>query len=649
MLRYELKKMLLRRGGLLLVIGLLLTEGFLFCFTQPYDRELERNRSAYELYLRQVEGPLTQEKRSLLDAEITRLEQNRVNMETLKNDYYLARISQEEFQEQYEEYAPGEKVYIGFTKLYSQYIFVREDPARFFLYTGGWEVLLTDWEPDLLFLLVLVILLTPVFCEEFASNMDQMLLTQKRSARYSVIAKVSASALVTCVLAALLQLFALLQAGLVFGLPHGDYSLRSLMSFGDTSANLTLWQAFFLQFALKELGYLYAAVGILFLSVLLKKMSLTLTAGIALLPLPHLAVQQMGKFLPLPGPWALAVGSVYLQSDDAMAHIPTVTLFSAAVIGSMLWVIRRRNTNRQLVRHRWKKLLVLGCAAMLLTGCSRKTPTPVCFNYIDSQRYETERYLIEMQFCEDSGGFHYSLLEKATGKQIPFPLDPLNGQTVSCGWNFYGEGDSVYYIKTTTIYSDPFARKAAASYDTLVKLDLNTLDEQLIYQWDTDTRWFFGLLDRPGWEPYSYQLLFLHGKHMYYADNATICRMDLATGAWEIFSEDHSSMDIAYDGKYFYYLDPYSRLNRRDLDTGENQVVENVVAGRFLLTPKGIYFSNQQDWKALYLWEKTSGTIRKISDEIPAYMLWREGRLQITNPHSESFLLTEGNALLPAQ
>ncbi len=646
MLCWELKKMLLRRGGLFLILGLLLTEGVLLLFTQPYDRELETNRSSYTQYLRQVEGPLTEENRSFLDAEMARLEQNRVDTETLKNDYYTAQISEAEFREQFQEYAPGEAVYIGFTKLFSQYIFVREDPARFFLYTGGWEVLLTDWQPDLLFLLVLVILLTPVFCEEYASGMAQMLLTQKRSARYIVPAKVAA-VLVTCSLTAILQLYELLYASWVFGLPHGDYSLRSLMTFGATSGSLTLWQAFWLQFTLKELGYLFSAMLILFLSVLLKKVSLTLMAGIALLPLPHLAVQEIGDFLPLPGPWALAVGSIYLQSDEAQALIPQSVLNSAAMILGMLWVIRWRNANHQLTGA-WKKLFLLGCTAALLAGCTQAPETPVYYNSGDARVFESDRYRIEIRYGENYQELGYMLLNKGTGETVPFPLDALNGQSVSCGRNFYGEGDWVYYIKTTAMTSEPLGSSPAVSYDALMKLDLNTLQEQVLYQWNPDTRWFFGLLDRPCWEPQRCQLLFLHGGGMYYSDNAAICRMDLSTGAWEVFSDNRGSVEIAYDGQYFYYLDQYSRLNRQDLDTGENQVVDSVLTERFLLTPKGLFFLNKHDANALYLWDPETQAVHKIHDSSPMHLQWRDGRLQITGWDGKCFVLTDDDSLLPA-
>ncbi len=645
MLHYELRKILLRRGGWFLALGLLVTQGVLLYFTQPYDRELENNRAAYEQYLQQVSGELTDEKRCFLETEMIRLEQNRVNMESLKNDYFNGNVSEAEFRESFEEYAPGEEAYTGFTKLYAQYIFVREDPDRYFLYTGGWEVLLTNWKPDILFLLVLVLLLTPVFCEEYASGMDQMLLTQKRSAKLAVPAKIATAVLVTGTLTAILQLCALIYVDLFFGLPHGDYSLRSLMTFGSLSVDLNLWQAFWLQFGVKELGYIYMAVLILLLSVLLKRVSITLIAGIVLIPLPHLAMQKIESFITLPGPWSLAVGSIYLQNDVFLAILPQIVMQAIGIIVGMIWIISCKNTNHQVQKVHWKRLLFLTVPTLLLTGCTHKSDCQICYNSVDAQFYETERFKIEMEYGEDALDPGYTLLDKMSGKRMAFPLDVLNGQSISCGWNVYGEGNCIYYIKTTTIYEEPLTNGRATSFDTLVELDMNTMQEQVLYQWNQETRWFFGLLDRPAWEPGQVRLLFLHDGDMYYAENEAICRMDLATGAWEVFSDDRGSVDIAYDGEYFYYLDQYNCLNRKSLDTEMNHILEDIVTDRFLLTPDGIYFLNKQDGNALYLWNEDTATPCKICEETAMYMQWRNGALLLTSWDGRIFTLSENNGL----
>lgn len=182
MIRYEWKRLLLgRRGGLLIVLLLAVELTSTVLFTKPYNAVLEENRAVYDEYLAQVKGPLTPEKREYLENTMTSLNDAHVEAEQLKEDYFCGRISQEDYQTRWEALSPVAQRYVGFTELYSQYIFVREAPERSFLYTGGWEVLLTEHEPDYLFLLALVLLLTPIYCEEYGCAMHSLRLTLKKA------------------------------------------------------------------------------------------------------------------------------------------------------------------------------------------------------------------------------------------------------------------------------------------------------------------------------------------------------------------------------------------------------------------------------------------------------------------------------------
>ena len=180
MFRYEWKKLLhYRRGSLLIALFLVAELQALLLFTQPYDKVLEENRAVYDSYLALVEGSLTEDSREYIEGEMDRLNTVHRQMERLKTDYYSGAVTEAEFRTQFEALVDDDSAYTGFARLYRQYIFVRETEIRSFLYTGGWEVLLGNREPDYLFLLLMVFLLTPVFCQEYGSQMDQILLTQK--------------------------------------------------------------------------------------------------------------------------------------------------------------------------------------------------------------------------------------------------------------------------------------------------------------------------------------------------------------------------------------------------------------------------------------------------------------------------------------
>ena len=608
MIRYELKKLLVGRTGWLLILVLLIAElGSMLLFTKPYDSVLETNRTVYESYLAEVEGPLTEEKRSFLETEMERLNSVHEELEQLKQDYYSGRVTDEVYRETFDLLSAEDAKYTGFSKLYSQYIFVRESVDRSFLYTGGWEVLLADQAPDYLFLLVLIVLLTPIFCEEYSCRMHEILLTQKRSAKYQVAAKVSVAMSLALALTVLFQLADLVYCAARFGLSNGSFSLQSLHSFGTTAKQMTLWQAFCLQLALKAAGYLYAAIVILFLAVVLKKFALTLMASIAILLLPPLTTGGADSFLSVPGPWALTVGSIYLHGGEnelSWVQLGILLVISGIFVLLMLYGICRRNANWQLKRKSFRKIACLLCVLpMLLAGCGENKPA-VVYNRSQANHYETDVYSI-------TAGFEGATIpEKTTGNCYTFPLSPLEGEIVTCGNTIYGEGDTVWYLRTTTHHP-------SAGWDTihtdcdLVKLNLTTMEETVVYQWNEDWDWFFGLLDRSSPAPasFSVELLFIHKRQLYYVDTSqsTLNRMHVITGEHEVILNEMYSQDVAYDGTNLYYLDSYNRLVIHDLTTSDKRAIEEVVAKDFLLAQDGIYFRNRRDNSKTYYWDDIEG------------------------------------------
>lgn len=642
MFSYELKKLLhYRRGGLLIAVFLVAELLGTLLFTLPYDKELEANRDVYDSYLAQVEGPLTQEKRDYIEAEMERLQTVHQQMDGLKIDYYSGNITEEEYRTGFEGLVADDSAYPGFAKLYSQYIFVRETNARSFLYTGGWEVLLGDRKPDYLFLLLLIFLLTPIFCHEYTSQMDQILVTQKKSARCQWQTKVLMALTVTMILTAVLQLFRLIYCAAVFGLPHWDYSLQSVRSFGTTEKSLTLWQAFLLQFVLKELGYVYCTVLIMFLSVFFRKFNLSLMAGLAVLPLPFLTVNKPAAFMRIPGPWALTTGSIYLNPSvsykDAMTgehkflftemtrgQLGLLLACVAGILTLMIAFIRAKNMNYHTKRSKRKLIAAASVVSLLLGGCTG-AQNEVTYNSNHASWFENKDYLIF------SYGLNSSvLIDKQTGENYQFPLSAYSGETVSAKGYFYEEDGKLYYLKTTELKPSG-GSEIILSLPVMAELDLETMGERVYYQWGTDRDWFFGLLELPQVEESAFyvQEFFLHGNHIYYLRNGESYRMNRFTGAYEPYLDLPNATNIAYDGQYVYYTDVYNRLAIRDLDSGEEWTVEAVVANDFLLTPEGIYFLNRRDKDTLYYWNEETGEACKI-DDTPAYWLyWDEHYLWI--------------------
>ena len=133
----------------------------------------------------------------------------------------------------------------------------------------------------------------------------------------------------------------------------------------------------------------------------------------------------------------------------------------------------------------------------------------------------------------------------------------------------------------------------------------------MVYQWNEDWDWFFGLLDRSSPAPasFSVELLFIHKRQLYYVDTSqsTLNRMHVITGEHEVILNEMYSQDVAYDGTNLYYLDSYNRLVIHDLTTSDKRAIEEVVAKDFLLAQDGIYFRNRRDNSKTYYWDDIEG------------------------------------------
>ena len=646
MLRTEWKKMLQYRKGAWLVALFLLAEliGLLF-FTQPYDRELEENRAVYNKYLVRVEGSLTRQKQDYIESEMERLSQVHRTMGSVEAGYYAGTVTEAEYRAQFEALAAEASDYTGFSKLYSQYIYVRESAERSFLYTGGWEVLLGRQEPDYLYLLLLVFLLTPIFCQEYKTQMDRILLTQKKSACGAWRSKVLAALILTVGLTTVLQLMELIYCAVRFGLPHWDYSLQSLVSFGITQKELTLWQAFLLQFVIRELGYIYTALLILFFSVCLKRYNLALMAGIAALPLPFLTVNTGDVFVRIPGPWAMTIGRNYLNGSITYKHAITgeqITAFAEVswvelgmlfmcvvlILVGVLYMIWRKNTNCLLRSARKKHAVLMLCVVgTLLAGCGKENDSTV-YNLDHGNFYTAKDYVIIADI------FSNVIIDETTGQVYSFPLDAFTEDTASASPFFYGKGDKLYYIKKVSS-SERSGMPGPENY-VLAVLNMQAMEETVYYQWNQSSEWFFGLLDRESTEanPWMMNGFFLHGSYIYYehGGEAAVYRMNRYTGENEAYLELSKACNIAYDGENIYYTDHYNRLVLRNLDSGDEHAVEEVAAYDFILTPEGIYFLNMRDAQTLYYWDAAAGEAIKLNDT-PGYQLyWDNTYLWLLNP-----------------
>ncbi|MFD2880043.1 hypothetical protein ACFTAO_35320 [Paenibacillus rhizoplanae] len=122
----------------------------------------------------------------------------------------------------------------GYELIYDQYTYIREHPAdRYFLYRNGWDGLLSNDTLDLLWVLLVVLLVAPVYCYEYENKMDMLLLTVRKGTFQQSVCKIC-MALLSVALLSLLMSYMEFVFQLKYGLEHGNYPLQSLSYFAES-------------------------------------------------------------------------------------------------------------------------------------------------------------------------------------------------------------------------------------------------------------------------------------------------------------------------------------------------------------------------------------------------------------------------------
>ncbi len=653
MIRYEWKKMLIyRRGILWIILYLAITLINLLYFVKPYDPSIEENRQSYDSYMAILEGTLTDAKKSFIREEEIRLQQSILELQKIRDAYFSGRLSEEEYRSSSLPLEKDEQAWRGFQAIFNQYIYVREKPEeRQLLYTNGWNGLLARQSVDYMFMILLVFLLVPVFCEEYQSGMSELLRTESKGASRLPLCKIFVAVATAVIMALAVNLMELGYYGLRYGLPHGEFTLQSLSGFGSAEKTLSLWQAYGLKVLLSLFGYGFAAVILMWISAFVRKYIFCLAIGVAALALPFITVSQRAVFAEVPGPWGYLIGTVYLMGTRYGTNLYTgerrlifqeiswgklggLAAVSLALIGLMVYLVWRKNTNWWVIRKIRKKagaLSLLLVLSLLLGGCRGKTQAgKVIYNSGDCRVAEAGQYIFHDSLGTEEVGTVCE--DPQTGESWWLDRNPLIGdrEELFLYGDLFSRGKFVYYIKGWRSYE---ARLPGinAGFNMMAIMEVNTENfserEVCVQSVNERDEYFMGirrsdklkgefLLDFPG-------RFFLDGQNAYFQYNNLIYRMDLSTGWAKLLLELPLVCNVAYDGEALYYLGSEYELTKYRISDGTTTVLPGTMARDFRLSEEGIYFLNRRDGDRIYLWDFASSGARKVTDA-PAKNIWNE-------------------------
>ena len=643
---YEWKKLMVMQRGLLYILAaLLVSTVWLAATDRPQNSAMEEYREEYEWYLERLDGACTEEKAAWLEQEAQAITEARYTRSQSQESYYSGQITEEQYERQIAEVNTVLAHEHGFEAVYQQYLYICENTGnRYFLKTNGWAGLFSSQTLDFPLFLVILILSATVFCSEYSCQMDALLRTAPQS-RKSARSKVVMTLCAVFALCGGLALIRFAFFGIKYGLPHGEYPVQSIASFGGSTKNISLLAAYLILTVLRCFGSVYLAALLLFTSVLVKKYALTVVIGVASTLIPYIGLsRQICYRLPLPLPFLLATGFLEGTSsvEDSLTGEPIVTFserspqellallgLSAVCCALMVWWVLRQNTNcwqsgKKFVRRRGAT--VLGLLILLsLSGCSAAESTNGIFNSSSQSVSETYSVIFDDQTRT------YSLENRETGALTDLALSPLfgafsDGESVKA---VYMDAPYIYYMASRTEqYVDRVGSyNSTATQVSIVQLDTETFEEQVIFEKITDSgRSLLGIDYTVGdtWMFLQYCYgFFLNSDSLFFITNDGITEVSRTIQRTRVL-DIPTRGNIAFDGRMIYFINENSLLTAYDTKTHKERPFRNMVASDFCLTEQGLYFINRMDSDCVYLCGRDGTHSLKISND-PALSVGYDG------------------------
>ncbi|WP_322200907.1 ABC transporter permease [Acutalibacter intestini] len=641
---YEWKKLMIYQRGLCyILVALLVSTVWLAAADRPQNRAMEEYREEYEWYLERLDGACTEEKAAWLEQEAQAITEARYARSGSQESYYSGQITAEQYERQTAEAGTVLAHEHGFEAVYQQYLYICENTGnRYFLNTNGWAGLFSAQTLDFPLFLVILILAVTVFCSEYSCQMDALLRTATQS-RKSARSKVVMTLCAVFALCGGLALIRFAFFGIKYGLPHGEYPVQSIASFGGSTKNISLLAAYLILTVLRCFGSVYLAALLLFTSVLVKKYALTVVIGVASTLIPYIGLsRQICYRLPLPLPFLLATGFLEGASsvEDSLTGEAIVTFserspqellallgLSAVCCVFMVWWVLRQNTNcwqsgRKPVRGCGIAALCL-LVLLSLSGCSDKESANGIFN--------TSSQSVTYSVIYDDQTRTYALENRATGALTDLALSPLFGafsdeESVKA---VYMDAPYIYYMASRTEqYVDRVGSyNSTATQVSIVQLDTETFEEQVIFEKITDSgRSLLGIDYTVGdtWMFLQYCYgFFLNNDSLFFITNDGITEVSRTIQRTQVL-DIPTRGNIAFDGRTIYFINENSLLTAYDTKTHKTRPFRNVVAYDFCLTEQGLYFINRMDSDCVYLCGRDGARSLKISND-PALSVGYDG------------------------
>lgn len=364
MIQEELKKILLKQKVIwILGIGILIQS--IFVLHAGYDSEImiDSNIEGYNEYICKYSGKLTADKVKEYEIEevnidfvlkdITELDQQKKNNQISKEYYttqrliYIKRLNNAQI----------------FDVISSKYNYSLEDvDNRYIMDERGWETILSNNNPDIVYILFIIISTSILFNIEYEVGMHLLELSMINGKKVLFNIKVVVAILLMSVSTLIYSFLELVIMNSLVGLKGASYPLQSLRYFESSEYNISIIAAFFLVCVLRLFGGFLLIAFIAVFSSMMRNTIPVAVLSLILIYFPYFLIRHQDILYRIPLPTGLLcsegilLGSQfdYRKSIDgimekvmifqAMKPIELVYVVSCCLVIALvlLWIARKK-------------------------------------------------------------------------------------------------------------------------------------------------------------------------------------------------------------------------------------------------------------------------------------------------------------------
>lgn len=632
---FEWKKILVKQRSIgiisimiLLKVGLTLLNG--------YDSHyiIDRNPDGYSFYINQYKGKLTEGKKARIETEYYAVGHAAGELEDLSNRWQEGKIDQVQYENLSRKYYERQKNSAVFNVVYNQYYYAKDEPnERYIMDTRGWSTLLCHDNPDFTLVLCLIIILTPLFCNEYESGMDALLLSSVKGKYKTCLYKLSVGIILAVGIAVLFCIIEFVCVNIMVGLNDGGFPLQSLEFFQNSNHRISLNQAFIAVALFRILGVILMVVWISIIGISSKKSIITLflSSVFVFMPYTFLKGNSLLYYLPLPSGLFSGVGylrgtswvSTIDQSGSAVKIIQFQEI-DKAVLGILLasygvetvllllYCLKRYSgymlTFRTL-KNKTRK--ICGCICMIavfsifFTGCVKEAvENNFTVNALESMEYgETENYCISFDISKRN----ITAEDKKTGEIFELIRDPFEQGIEIC--SLFVCEEWCYYL----------SRIPQVEGIRVYGIDMRNLQQKLVFNNVRENEEdFFGIFSKGSAtkdfakRTNTYLPVFcfiIDREHIYYGVDSQLIQINRVTGKEAVIAHDVAEWkSLFYHNGDIFYVDKQHRLSMFKKDDGKVYQVDTIYTDGFFINGNRIEYQDLLDGNKIqyYFFNKDS-------------------------------------------